>query len=148
MLAPAPCVQVALLLLLGCAGGGPGESPVATVEYFLSAMDRSDTDVSGLRDAYGVLDAGAKRALQERARRAGSLAGRDFEPWRMLAQGRFRLRFEPAPAGGMSARIDGDEAVVLVKGVRPGRRAEIPLVREKGGWRIKLEIPAMPKGAQ
>jgi hypothetical protein len=136
---------LAILALAGCSEPQPQARPVGTVRLFLEVMDRSAADPSALEEAYGMLDRGAREALEERAREAASLAGRAYEPWQMLAQGRFRLRFAPDSPGGMQERIDGETAVVVVTGRDPGQRAEIPLVREEGLWRIRLRIP--PAGA-
>jgi hypothetical protein len=105
-------------------------------------MERSATDDGALLEAYGLLDQGAQRALAARATRTRALSGQAFEPWQMLAQGRFRLRFAHA-RGGMRERIDGERAIVVVSGSGAGQRAEVPLVREQGRWRIQLILPAM-----
>ena len=128
--------------LAACGGAGAPESPAAVVQQFLKVMERSGQDESALLEAYGLLDQSAQRALIARATRARSLSGQDFEPWQMLAQGRFRLRFEPA-RGGMSEKIDGERATVTVSGTQAHERAEVPLVREQGRWRIRLVLPAM-----
>ena len=112
------------------------------VRHFLEVMERSATDDAALLEAYGLLDQGAQRALAARATRTRALSGQAFEPWQMLAQGRFRLRFAHA-RGGMKERIDGERAVVVVSGSGAGQRAEVPLVREQGRWRIQLVLPAM-----
>jgi hypothetical protein len=128
-----------------CGGGDATEteSPVATVRHFLEVMDRSAADEAALKEAYRLLDAAARQALADRAERATTLAGRGFEPWQMLAQGRFRLRFAPASPRGMRERVQGDRAVVTVTGAQPGQHAEVPLVLEHGRWRIALPVPTM-----
>jgi hypothetical protein len=63
-----------------------------------------------------------------------------MEPWQMLAQGRFRLRFSPASRRGMKETIKGDQATVTVTGNGPGERADVPLVRENGQWRLQLVL--------
>jgi hypothetical protein len=126
-------------------GGGADEtkSPVATVRHFLEVMDRSGADEGALKEAYRLLDSSAREALADRAERATTLAGRRFEPWQMLAQGRFRLRFAPASPRGMRERVQGERAMVTVNGAQPGQSAEVPLVLEQGQWRIALPIPTM-----
>ena len=144
---------VSLLLLAahgGCRGCGGGfgasevdDDPVETVRSFLELMDRSSSDERALAEAHALLDRRARKALQARADRARALSGRSFEPWQMLTQGRFRLRFVPVAAGGLRARVEGQHAVVVASGAQPGERAEIPLVREDDGWRIELALPPL-----
>jgi hypothetical protein len=140
-------IALAALLLAACSACGGGapthETPVATVRHFLEVMDRSVADERALIEAFRLLDSGAQSALTERAERASTLAGRRYEPWQMLAQGRFRLRFAPATPGGMRERVTGERAIVTVTGSGEGQRAEVPLVREQGRWRIALRIPSM-----
>jgi hypothetical protein len=137
-----------LSMLLACATFGacsanePDKNPVEVLAHFLEAMDRSAHDEAALRDAYALLDESARRELEARAERTSSLAGRNFAPWEMIAQGRFRLRFVPAEHAGMRASVAGDDAWVHVKS-EDGRKADVPLVREHGAWRVKLEL-ALP----
>jgi hypothetical protein len=106
-------------------------------------MDRSSWDQSALKEAFHLLEADARAALSERAREVPSLSGRELEPWDMIAQGRYRLRFAPRPGDGLREVIDasGDRATVTVLGADPDDRAAVPLVRERGRWRIALAVP-------
>jgi hypothetical protein len=110
------------------------------VRQFLAAMDQSASDDRSLRVAYELLASPAQKALEARAARVKSLAGQSFEPWQMLAQGRFRLRFSPASRRGMRETINGERATVTVIGSGPGESAEVPLVRESGQWRLELVL--------
>ena len=140
--------RIACLLAFGLAAGpacgraGTPDTPSGVVRHFLEVMERSATDDAALLEAYALLDQSAQRALAARATRTRALSGQAFEPWQMLAQGRFRLRFAHT-RGGMRERIDGERAVVVVSGSGNGQRAEVPLVREQGRWRIQLVLPPM-----
>lgn len=127
----------------GCQRSAGDETPIATVRHFLEVMDRSAEDEKALQEAYPLLDAAARAALTRRAERATELAGRAYQPWQMLAQGRFRLHFSPASRGGMRERVEGERATVIVTGENPAQHAEVPLVREQGRWRIQLAVPAL-----
>lgn len=145
---PAPVTRLSaslfsLLCTLAVACATEQTGPVETLESFLELMDESTTNVESLRAAYELLDDGARRALGHRAHKAQTLSGRTYEPWEMLAQGRFRLRFAPAVRGGMRAELDGDRATVMVRDEGGELRARVPLVREAEGWRISLAIPPM-----
>jgi hypothetical protein len=135
------------LALAACGRAGRDDSPIATVRHFLEVMDRSADEDDALAEAYRLLDDSAQGALAQRALRTGMLSGRDYQPWQMLAPGRFALHFAPASPGGMHERVNGDTAVVTVTGDKPGQRAEVPLVRQHGKWRIKLVIPPMRNAA-
>lgn len=140
-------VLVCSLVLLSCGRAGGDDSPIGTVRHFLEVMDRSADEDDALAEAYRMLDDSAQTALAQRAERTSMLSGRDYRPWQMLAPGRFGLHFVPASPGGMHERVTGDTAIVTVTGDKPGQRAEVPLVRAHGKWRIKLAIPAMRNAA-
>ena len=60
----------------------------------------------------------------------------------MIARGRYRQSFAPAAgARGMRETIDGERATVRVQGGSPEQRADVPLVREGGRWRLVIDIP-------
>jgi hypothetical protein len=125
-------------LCSGCDDVPTDETPRGTVRLFLSAIERSRYDESALREAHDLLCEDARRGLRERAH--ASLGGDRLEPWDMLVPGRSRIAFTPADgARGMRERIDGDRATVIV--TNGDRRAEVPLVREHGRWRIVIELP-------
>jgi len=137
-------VSVALLLAIGsgCAQEPTDATPDGTLQLFLVAMDRSGFDAEAREDAYHLLCEEARQRLGRRAERATALARRDFQPWEMLAQGRYRLRFSARPEDGISAEIDGDRATVVVRG-RSGQEARVPMRREEGRWCIHLDIPLL-----
>ncbi len=135
-----PLVLTLVLVALGagCSSEPSDDTPTGALTLFLEAMEKSDWDASAREDAYALLSADARAALDQRAARANALSRREFAPWEMLAQGRFRLRFAPAQT---RAHEDGDEATVTVLGRREGERADVPMVREDGHWRVHLVIP-------
>jgi hypothetical protein len=128
---------------LGCGSAEADGTPAEALSRFLEAMDRSVINESALKDAYALLDEQAQRELISRANRAGFLTGRKFEPWDMIAQGRFRLRFAPAEHAGMHTTVSGDTAIVQVKSENTRSQAAVPLVREAGRWRVKLVLPTL-----
>jgi hypothetical protein len=139
------CAWFVSVALTACGANDPDKHPAEALTRFLEAMDRTAHDETALKDAFVLLDEQTQRELTARAERTSSLAGRNFAPWEMIAQGRFRLRFAPAEHTEMRATIagpGGDHATVHVKGDN-GREAAVPLVREGGHWRVKLELPAI-----
>ncbi|MCA9602420.1 MAG: hypothetical protein R3A78_06815 [Polyangiales bacterium] len=133
------CVAILLVtcMLSGCGRPKASESPVEVVRAFVDAVRRSEWDDGALKEAYGYLAERSRTDLVARAERASGLAGRAFEPWEMIVQGRVRLRFRPK-ASGYKERVGGDTAVVAVRGDTPTERADVRLVREHGAWRIVL----------
>jgi len=137
------CFALFVACSAGCSSSpaaGAQRSPSETLRQFLAAMDQSASDDRALRVAYELLASPAQKALEARAARVKSLAGQSLEPWQMLAQGRFRLRFSPASRRGMRESIQGDRATVTVTGTGPDERADVPLVRENGQWRVSLVL--------
>jgi hypothetical protein len=138
-----------LLALAGC-GASEGDAPVEALARFIEAMDRSGQNESARKEAFTMLDETSQAALAERAHRSALVTGRPYEPWEMIAPGRFRLRFALAEHSGMRATVSGDKAVVHVRGhvgVRgeEGRQtATVPMLRQAGTWRVQLPLPASP----
>ena len=145
-LAMALCFGLGWVACVACSGassaspGGAQRSPSDVLRQFLAAMDQSAADDRSLRVAYELLASPAQKTLEARAARVKTLAGQSMEPRQMLAQGRFRLRFSPASRRGMRETIKGDHATVTVTGSGSDERAEVPLVRENGQWRLQLVL--------
>jgi len=143
------CVLLVVFLcgasIAACAPAPSDETPMGALRMFLRAMENATSDATALEQAFELLDAGARAALEQRARDASALAnGREFAPWEMLAQGRYRVRFAYAEYGSMRERVDGDSATVTVLGTDASSRANVPLVREAGHWRVVLLIATPP----
>jgi hypothetical protein len=135
---------VSFVALLGACGSSDASAgPTDALSHFLEAMDRSAANEDALEDAYALLDASDQHALSERAQQAGQVAGRELQPWQMLAQGRFHLRFAPADHGGMRAEVHGDNASVHVVSEDGKSRVTVPMVRQGGHWRVKLGVPGL-----
>ena len=62
----------------------------------------------------------------------------------MLAEGRFGLKFRPKT---MSAKIEGEDAFVEVRGDGPEERATVHCVREAPAWRVEPELPDVARPA-
>jgi hypothetical protein len=140
-------LTLSLLWVFACSSVDADEAPADVLARFLEAMDRSSLYEGALRDAYALLDEQAQHELSARAVRAGSLTGRKFEAWEMIAQGRFRLRFALAEHGEMHTKVAGDKAFVQVKSDDALAQASVPLVREGGRWRVRLLLPELARAA-
>jgi hypothetical protein len=126
------------LALLACTRAPLDATPEGTVRLFVEKMESGAEDPRAMRDAYGLLGPHARSNLKERADRASKGQGRRYEPHEMLAEGRFGLKFRPKT---MTAKIDGDEAFVDVRGDGPEERATVHCIREATSWRVEPELP-------
>lgn len=130
--------SAAALAVVACSRGAPDSTPEGVVRLWLEKMESSADDPRAIREAYLLMGPRARANLKERAERASRGQGRRFEPHEMLADARFGLKFRPK---AMTARIEGDEASVEVRGDGPDERATVHCTREDGGWRIEPELP-------
>ena len=130
-----------LVLVLGslaCSRSAPDSTPEGAVRLFVEKMESGAEDPRAMRDAYLLLGAHARANLKERADRASKGQGRRYEPHEMLAEGRFGLKFRPKT---MTAKVDGEDAFVEVKGEGPEEHATVHCVREATAWRVEPELP-------
>jgi hypothetical protein len=105
-------------------------------------MEASDDDAHAIREAYALLGPTARANLGERAERASRLEGHRVEPWEMLAEGRFGLKFRPK---SMVSHVEGDQATVAVTGDEPlTEHALVHCAREAASWRVEPELPPVP----
>lgn len=131
-------LSAAALLFVACSRSAPDATPEGAVRVFVEKMESSGEDPHALREAYALIGPRARANLKERADRASRGQGRRHEPWEMLAEGRFAMKFRPK---AMSAKIEGDEATVDVRGDGPEERAAVHCTREGGAWRVDPELP-------
>ena len=127
------------MLAVGCTKDKAPEKPQQVVARWLEAMRNLRGDPHSARVAYGLLSKSARANLDDRAKRASAATGQHMASERMLVPFRFRLRFNPDI---MDEKIAGNRAIVEVRG--EGRVAEVPCVKEQGGWHIDLLIPRLP----
>lgn len=125
---------LSVLMALGCAEEAPDVTPEGALAAFIDAMEESRYDDARRADAYALLDQATQAELEDRVARGEALGRAGLEPWEMLVMGRFRLAFEPY---SMRARVENGEGVVVVRG-RNGEQAEVPVIQEPGGWRVRL----------
>lgn len=122
----------------GCSRPPPDATPEGAVRLWLERMEESADDRRAAREAFALLGPKARANLEERAARASRVHGRQVEPYEMLAEGRFGLRFRPLT---MSASRSGDDAMVEVVGGAPGERAHVRCRLDGGGWRVEPSLP-------
>src|SRR5215472_8696604 len=129
------------VVLSGCSRSEPDAKPDGVVRLWLDRMEVSTEDPRVAREAYELLGPAARANLEERAHRVAQLQGRHVEPYEMLAEGRFGLRFRPK---AMRAIVVGDRATVEVVGNdSQSEHAAVRCVREHGGWRVEPDLPEL-----
>jgi hypothetical protein len=131
-------VGLCLALLLACSRPAPDGTPEGVVRLWLEKMESSSDDARAMKEAYALLGPKARANLTERADRASRGQGRRYQPYEMIAEGRFGLRFRPRT---MTARVDGDNAVVDVNGEGADEHAQVKCTRENQAWRIEPDLP-------
>jgi len=130
-----------LALVVACSHPSADATPDGAVRQWLDRMEASSDDPHAIREAYDLLGPKARATLVERAKRTSQLQGRRYEPWQMLAAGRFGMRFRPK---SMKALVADNHATVQVFGDEPdSERASVPCVLEGAAWRVEPELPAM-----
>lgn len=121
-----------------CSRPGPDATPEGVVKAFVDKMESSESDARAVKEAYAFLGPRARQNLKGRAERASRGQGRRTEPWEMLAEGRFGLKFRPK---AMTSRVQGDEAWVDVVGESADERATVHCAREGAAWRVEPDLP-------
>lgn len=129
-----------LVLVAACSRAAPDATPEGAVRLWLEKMESAAEDQRAMREAYDLLGPRARANLKERAERASRGQGRRSEPWEMLAEGRFGLRFRPR---SMASTLRGDDATVDVRGEGSDEHALVRCTRENGAWRIEPELPEL-----
>ena len=159
-------VVIACASALGCSRPAPDATPDGALRTWLEKMEAAEDDPAEMRSAYELFGPRAKKDLAERAERAGRAEGRKVQPWEVLAEGRFGLKFRPQR---MTVTIDPktpNEAVVAVLGADPNveralvhcdrepldpeaarrpRRAEPYSAPTPDGWRVEPDFPPPPR---
>lgn len=119
----------------------PDRTPEGALREWVETMDRAAEDPRKRKEAYGLLASRARANLTERARRASILQGHRIEPYEMLDEGRFVLRFRPRT---YRENTRGDLSTVQVKGYGEGEVASVQTVLEGGAWRVDIPLPEPP----
>jgi hypothetical protein len=134
--------RIALLaLVVACSHPSADATPDGAVRQWLDRMEASSDDPHAIREAYDLLGPKARATLEDRAKRTSQLQGHRFEPWEMLAAGRFGMRFRPK---SMKALVADNHATVQIFGDEPdSERANVQCVLEGAAWRVEPDLPAM-----
>ena len=136
-----PILLALLVAAASCSDVASDETPIGAVRLFLDAMQRAQLDPAAVREAYALLASPTRRALMERAHLAGSLGGREFQPWEMLVRGRYRQTYPVRDGSGMRESIQGSNATVTVREENGSRSSTIALRLEDGHWRLVIDVP-------
>ena len=106
---------------------------------FVAAMRRVHGDPSAGDAVVKLLWEPARENLEERARRASALSGRELSQGEMIVPSWFALHLSPERA---EVREDGDWAEVTVFGASD-ESVQLRCLKENGKWRVALELPPL-----
>jgi hypothetical protein len=134
-------LAIALAPIAGCGRRVPNATPDGAVRELVERLRRVNGDPTDAKAAFELLSRRSQQNLSARAQRYSAATGKAIAPEAMLAPSRFLLRFEPQR---YTAQIAGSYARVDVTGLLAGERAQIPCVFEEEGWRVDLNLPALP----
>lgn len=138
------CFGASTLPIAGCTEEPTDRTPGGALILFLAAMERSQWDAEARREAYLLMAPISRDRLRERSVMTNTLGSREFEAWEMLAQGRFRLLLDVPSESELDVVVDGDSAVITVRGgPTESEEARVPMVLEEGRWRVLVEIPSL-----
>jgi hypothetical protein len=125
-----------------CSHAPPDATPESALRSWLDHMDAQTTDPREAKAAYALLGPTTRQNLDRRAERASQIEGHHVEPYEVLAEGRFALRFRPKR---FTTTLEGQAAVVEVTGAAPTDTARMRCVKEGKGWRVELTLPELPE---
>lgn len=135
-------VVLALLFTLSaCEGERPDETPEGAVRQLVEDLSRLDGSAKEAKSAFGLLSKKTQDNLVERAERYSAASGKHIEPEMMLAPQSYIERFAVLT---YETELKGGYAIVRARGVLPSEIAELHCVYEGGGWRVDVELPALP----
>jgi hypothetical protein len=134
----------ALLLLSlawigACAPRDPKQTPEGAVMALLEAVERLNQPAYR-EQAFRLLDEQSRDVLEARARSAESLSHRAFTGPDMFVPSSAIVAFTPERIRGEDVVIEGDRAVITLRGGKPGETARVELVREPDGWHVVLGL--------
>lgn len=125
--------------MASCARDVGEESPERAVSQLVDRLQRVHGNPEAARAVYDLLWAEGRANLDERARRASAVMGRQVAPEEMIAPSRAWLAFRPQR---YETQVRGQWAIVTVTGESPGtQRHEVRCVEEEGRWRVVVELP-------
>ena len=130
----------ASLIVLGCSHPQPDATPEGALRSWLDHMDAQTTDPQEAKAAYALLGPATRKNLERRAERGSQSEGHHIEPYEVLAEGRFALRFRPKH---FVTTVAEGQATIEVTGEEPSDRATMHCVKEGRGWRVELGLPEM-----
>jgi hypothetical protein len=132
-------LAAAFALVAACTRPAPDATPEGVVRLWLEKMEAQPEDPHAAREAFQLLGPAARANLEKRAERASRSMGRRVEPYEMLAEGRFGLKFRPKT---MTSSTTGDRATVDIVGSDATlEHATVLCAHEPAGWRVEPELP-------
>jgi hypothetical protein len=115
------------------------EGPAEVLKQFILAMRGVHGESEAGQAVVELLWSPAVSNLEERARRASALSGRELLPGELIVPSWFALHLSP---DRLDVRLDGDWAEVTVSD-SSGASIQTRCKKEEGGWKVALELPPL-----
>jgi len=134
-----------MMALAACDARRYDSTPEAAVRELSDRLSRMSGDPATSRAVFDMLSKSTRDNLETRAKRYGAASGKNIAPAAMLAPSSL---VEQWSARDFSAKIVGTRALVDVKGLLPEQHTTIRCIYEEGGWRVVVDLPALPEVKQ
>jgi hypothetical protein len=125
----------------GCSPGPANTTAEGAVRAFVELVVHFHGNPDQAKEIFSMLSERGRQNLLTRAERYGAASGRTIAPAAMLVPARVALHFSPR---SYTAQVEGKFAMVDVRGVGSGQRAQIPCAYEEGEWRVDVVLPELP----
>lgn len=117
----------------------PDDGPANVLQRFIAGMRGVHGDAEAGQKVFALLWKPARDNLEERARRASALSGRELAPGELIVPSWFALLISPDK---LEVRVEGEWAEVTVT-EDSGASVQTRCVREEGAWKVALELPPL-----
>ena len=134
-----------VMSLAACDARRYDSTPESAVRELCDRLTRMSGDPTTSRAVFDMLSKSTRDNLETRAKRYSAASGKNIAPAAMLAPSSLVERWT---ARDFAAKIVGTRALVEVKGLLPEQHTTVRCIYEEGGWRVVVELPALPEVKQ
>lgn len=124
---------------VGCDPQSEPKGPARVAQDFVTTMKQVHGDQRQAEAAFEMLWEPARKNLQERARRASALSGRELHPGELIVPSWFALHIDPRR---VEEQVEEPWAHVVFFDDE-GHSSTARLVLEQGDWKVALVLPPL-----